>query len=144
TTLKTISIEINEKDHTKEYDSEQTIIDIYKELENQQINNEKNFSLPPYEHTHDTLSIHSESNKSIQLMQTESFKTKSPSLTASHTKLRKSEDICTCFLNSFLEKQNCKLNTDEQEYLNELTKAYVLGREQILKEQQEVRFKLTT
>ncbi|CAF1565578.1 unnamed protein product, partial [Adineta steineri] len=38
----------------------------------------------------------------------------------------------------------CKLNTDEQEYLNELTKAYVLGREQILKEQQEVRFKLTT
>ncbi|CAF3481147.1 unnamed protein product [Adineta steineri] len=137
TTLKTISIEINEKDHTKEYDSEQTIIDIYKELENQQINNEKDFSLLPYEHTHDTLSIHSESNKSIQLMQTESFKTKSPSLTASHTKLRKSEDICTCFLNSFLEKQNCKLNTDEQEYLNELTKAYVLGREQILKEQQE-------
>ena len=35
-------------------------------------------------------------------------------------------------------EQNCQLNEDEQEYLNELTKAYLLGREQILKEQEQV------
>ncbi|CAF4975690.1 unnamed protein product, partial [Rotaria magnacalcarata] len=60
---------------------------------------------------------------------TESFKTKSPSLTTSNTALRKTEDICLCFLKSFLDKQNCSLNIDEQEYLNELTKAYLLGRQ---------------
>lgn len=64
---KTTSPEINP---IKEYDSEQTIIDIYKELEIQQTNtdnNEKN-APPPYQTTHDTSSIHSESHKSIQLM----------------------------------------------------------------------------
>ncbi|CAF0874871.1 unnamed protein product [Rotaria sordida] len=121
-------IDIPESDQTTTVtiDIQQTINDI----------NEKNAS-PPYQLTNDTLSIHSESNKSHPFMQTESFKTKSPSLTTSHTTLRRSEDICSCFLKSFFDKQNCDLNIDEQEYLNELTKAYLLGKQQILKEQQE-------
>ncbi len=72
------------------------------------------------------------------IQQTESFKTKSNS----ETVLRKPEDICSCFLKSIFEKDNCQLNSDEEEYLNQLTKAYLLGREQILKEQREVRFQL--
>ncbi|UJR26828.1 hypothetical protein I4U23_008141 [Adineta vaga] len=141
---KTTAIEINEK----ELDSEQTIVDIYKELENQQTSmkntHEQTAPPPTYQSTNDISSIHSESNKSIQLIQTESFKTKSPNLRISQTKLRKSEDICSCFLKSFLEKENCELTSDEQEYLNELTNAYILGREQILIEQQELRENVQT
>lgn len=71
------------------------------------------------------------------IQQTESFKTKSTSATV----LRKPEDICTCFLKSIFEKEQCSLNPDEHEYLDQLTKAYLLGREQILREQHEVRSK---
>jgi hypothetical protein len=56
--------DINEKNQTE---SEQTIIDIYKELEIQQ-ENENNVSPPPYQTTNDLSSIHSESNQSHPLM----------------------------------------------------------------------------
>jgi hypothetical protein len=54
--------------HTKELESEQTIIDIYKELEVQQTNTEEINASPPYQGANDTSSIHSNSNKSYQLM----------------------------------------------------------------------------
>ncbi|CAF2595903.1 unnamed protein product [Rotaria sp. Silwood2] len=126
-------IDISESEQPTTIDIQQTMNDI----------NEKNL-LSSYQLINDTLSIHSESNKSHQLMQTESFKTKSPSVTTSYTILRKSEDICSCFLKSIFDKQNCELNIDEQEYLNELTKAYLLGKRQILKEQQEENDKFQT
>jgi len=62
--------DINEKIHLEKSASEQTIIDIYKELEIQQIINdinEKNDSLPD-QIMNDISSIHSESIKSHQLM----------------------------------------------------------------------------
>ncbi|CAF1583033.1 unnamed protein product [Adineta ricciae] len=146
---KTTSIEINEHDQQKELDSEQTVIDIYKELEQRPAASledaQKRNTPPQYQSTHDTLSMRSESDKSIQLMQSESFKTKSPSAKLSQAKLRSpAEDICSCFLKSFLEKENCQLTSDEQEYLNELTRAYILGREQLLQEQQEAKNKAVT
>ncbi|CAF5083294.1 unnamed protein product, partial [Rotaria sp. Silwood1] len=132
---------INNKNPIDISESEQiTTIDIQQTIDNI---HEKNIS-SSYQLTNDTLSIHSESNKSHPLMQTESFKTKSPSLTNSHTTLRKSEDICSCFLKSIFDKQICELNIDEQEYLNELTKAYLLGKKTILKEQQEENNKFQT
>ena len=159
--LRTLASDIEHHLHDKQVNSleksqsEQTLIDIYKELETQPMIDEieeKN-APPPYQTTSEISSIHSESIKSHPLMvclmrmltfsekfssviqQTESFKTKSTSATV----LRKPEDICTCFLQSIFEKDQCSLNPDEQEYLNQLTKAYLLGREQILKEQHEVR-----
>ncbi|CAF0903460.1 unnamed protein product [Rotaria sp. Silwood1] len=132
---------INNKNPIDISESEQiTTIDIQQTIDNI---HEKNIS-SSYQLTNDTLSIHSESNKSHPLMQTESFKTKSPSLTNSRTTLRKSEDICSCFLKSIFDKQICELNIDEQEYLNELTKAYLLGKKTILKEQQEENNKFQT
>ncbi|CAF3346853.1 unnamed protein product [Rotaria socialis] len=135
TVAKDVETHLNEQSSTKSNiddrnpieicQSERTTIDIYQELDVQPTINDP----LPYEITNETLSIHSDSNKSHQLMPTESFKTKSPSLTTSNTALRKTEDICLCFLKSFLDKQNCSLNIDEQEYLNELTKAYLLGRQ---------------
>jgi hypothetical protein len=60
---KTTSPEMNDQ-----YESEQPITDIYKELEIQQTTNET-IASPPYRTTtNDTSSIHSGSNKSIQLM----------------------------------------------------------------------------
>jgi len=52
--------------------------------------------------------------------------------------MRKPEDICECFLKSIFEKEKCPLSIDEQEYLEQLTKAYLLGKEQVLREQNEV------
>lgn len=96
-------------------DSEQTLIDIYKELETQQ-------SSPP----------------------TNVHEPQPASQTNSRSNLRRPEDLCLCFLKSFFHKDSLnadeldgQLTVDEQEYLNELTRAYVLGREQILREQQE-------
>jgi len=66
----TILLDINETNQIEKPESEPTIIDIYKELEIQQVINdinEKN-ALPLYETTNDITSIHSESNKSYQLM----------------------------------------------------------------------------
>jgi len=54
--------------------------------------------------------------------------------------MRKPEDICECFLKSIFEKEKCPLSIDEQEYLEQLTKAYLLGKEQVLREQNEVSF----
>jgi hypothetical protein len=66
----TSSLDNNEKNQIKKSQSEQTIIDIYKELEIQQtINdiNEKN-APPPYQHANETSSIHSQTDKSDQLL----------------------------------------------------------------------------
>ncbi len=71
-----VEIHLNEQSISKptspeindQYESEQPITDIYKELEIQQTTNET-IASPPYRTTtNDTSSIHSGSNKSIQLM----------------------------------------------------------------------------
>ena len=69
---------------------------------------------------------------SCLLQPTESFKTISPL----RQTLGTAEDICQCYLKSLDSQQ--PLNPEQEEYLQELTKAYLLGRKHALQQPNQV------
>jgi hypothetical protein len=159
TTSKNIVSNVNEIDQTE---SKQTIIDIDKELNMQvtSIEANENDTRTMNTYVNDAVSDHSLMvSRSIVIRSlmslmyfciclsfyqpTESFKTELITSKNSQMTLRKSEDLCMCFLKSYfgndridVDNQHCQLNSNEEEYLSELTRAYLLGREQRLHEPQ--------